>query len=72
MATVNHAALKALRIKDGYSISDFARAVGLTRAHVSNVESGRRACSPGVIKRMAEVLNVPISAIEGRDTEAVA
>jgi transcriptional regulator with XRE-family HTH domain len=70
---VNPEAVRALRMKDGWSLAAFARAVGVTPSHLSNIEAGRRGCSPGSLKRMAEVLVVPVSALlwhETADTSA--
>jgi transcriptional regulator with XRE-family HTH domain len=52
-----------MRLKDGYSVAAFARDLGMTPSHVSNIEAGRRGASPAVIKRMATLLAVPISAL---------
>lgn len=60
---VNPEALRALRLKDGYSIAAFAREIGIAPSHLSNIEAGRRGCSPATVKRMATVLAVPISAL---------
>lgn len=45
------------------SVSDLAEAVGCRQAHLSNVELGRRGASPALVKKLAEVLAVPIPAI---------
>lgn len=63
VAEINGEVLRALRLKDGWSIAEFAREIELTPGHVSNIEAGRRGCSPKVIKRMAEVLAVPMSVL---------
>jgi transcriptional regulator with XRE-family HTH domain len=60
---VNPEALRSLRLKDGYSVADFARRIGITPGHLSNIEAGRRGCAPAVVKKMAETLVVPISAL---------
>lgn len=64
---VNPEALRALRIKDGYSVAAFAREIGIVPSHLSNVESGRRGLSPATTKRAAQVLGVPISALLWRE-----
>lgn len=69
---VNPEALRALRLKDGYSVADFAREIGVAPSHLSNIEAGRRGCSPATVKRMATVLAVPLSALLWREPEAVA
>lgn len=60
---VNPDALRFLIEKDGYSISDFARDAQVERSHLSNILAGRRGASPATVKRMAQTLNVTISAI---------
>jgi transcriptional regulator with XRE-family HTH domain len=67
---VNGHALRALRIKDGWSVASFARAVITTPGHISNIEGNKRGASPGLVKRMAEALGVPISAIARLPEEA--
>lgn len=61
---INGAVLRALRIKDGWSIAEFAREVELVPSHVSNIEAGRRGCSARTAKRMAELLGVPLSVLQ--------
>jgi transcriptional regulator with XRE-family HTH domain len=67
---VNPEALRALVFKDGHSVTTFAEKVGMTRGHLSNVMAGRRGCKPQYIKRMAEELAVPISALLWKKDEA--
>ena len=57
----NPAIVRALRIKDGYSIAGFAREIGITPGHLSNFEAGRDGVSLTVAKKMAETLGVPFS-----------
>lgn len=65
---VNPQAVRALRIKDGWSLAAFAREVGITPSHLSNIEAGRRGCSPAALKRMADALVVPMSALLWHET----
>lgn len=60
---VNPDAVRALRIKDGWSLAAFARQVDIAPSHLSNIEAGRRGCSPALLKRMAVALAVPVSAL---------
>jgi transcriptional regulator with XRE-family HTH domain len=60
---VNPEALRALRERTGFSIADFAGEVGTVPSHISNIEAGRRGASPDAIRRMAQVLKVPMSAL---------
>lgn len=61
---INPTAVRAIRVKDGQSQVGLARAVGITKAAMHDIESGRRTASPAVRKAIAAALNVPISAIE--------
>lgn len=59
----NPFAIRALRIAYGYSVTSLADAVGCSRAHLSNIEAGRRDCSPTMARAIAETLSVPLGAI---------
>lgn len=63
---VNHAALSAIRAKDGMTKKQLAEASGISLQYLCDIESGRRGAKPDVMKRLAAALNVPLSAIEGR------
>ena len=63
MHEVNPEALRNLRVKDGLSVTALAAKAGIGRAHLSNIEAGRRGCSPAALKRLAEALAVPVSAL---------
>lgn len=60
---INPEALRALRLKDGWSVAGLASKVGVEPSHLSNVEGGRRGLSPAAIKRIADTLVIPISAL---------
>lgn len=63
--------VRALRVKDGWSVAAFAREIGITPGHLSNFEAGRDGVSVGVAKKMSEVLGVPVSIITAKtDPEA--
>lgn len=75
MAGVNGAAVKVLRDKDGQSATEFAKRLGISLSYLGDIEAGRSNLrrNPGLIKRIAEALNVPVSSIEKRgDDEAQA
>ena len=61
--TPNGAAIKALRESLGWSGVKFAAAVGISHPHLFNIESGKRQASSPVLRRMADVLGVPLAAI---------
>jgi transcriptional regulator with XRE-family HTH domain len=77
MAGINGAAVKALREKDGQSGQDFAARLGISPSYLSEIEKGEKGNlrrNPGLVKRIAEALNVPQSAIQkhGSTDEQVA
>lgn len=61
----NGAAVRALREAYGWQATKFAAAVGISRGYLCNVEAQRRQVSPSVLRRMADVLGVPLAAING-------
>ena len=56
-------ALKALRERSGFTVTAFATEIMIVPGHLSNIEAGRRQASPDVVRRMAEVLKVPLPAL---------
>ena len=64
--TINREALTAIRTKDGQSMAQLARAAGISRQNLNEIEKGRRKPSVGLRKRLALALNVPISAIKAQ------
>ena len=63
---INREALTAIRTKDGQSMAQLARAAGISRQNLNEIEKGRRNASGVVRKRLALALNVPVSAIEAQ------
>lgn len=61
--TPNGAAIRALRESLGWSGVKFAAAVGISHPHLFNIERGKRQASPPVLRKMADVLGVPLAAI---------
>ncbi|MEU9806266.1 helix-turn-helix transcriptional regulator [Mycobacterium sp. NPDC050853] len=57
------ATIKALREAYGWQVGKFAIAIGTTHPHLSNIESGRRRCTPVMARKVAQVLGVPLAAI---------
>ncbi|KKB98295.1 helix-turn-helix domain-containing protein [Mycolicibacter arupensis] len=67
------ATVKALREAYGWKLGKFAVAVGTTHPHLSNIEAGRKRCTPGMARKIADTLGVPLAAIvTGRAVEEVA
>lgn len=57
------ATIRALRLAHGWKLGNFASAVGVAYSHLSNIEAGRKRCTPQLARRVAEVLGVPVVAI---------
>ncbi|MFK5706036.1 helix-turn-helix transcriptional regulator [Ligilactobacillus sp. LYQ139] len=55
--------LKGMRITEGFTQIEFAKALGVTQTAVSAWETGRVVPSTKNIKKIAEVLNKPIDEI---------
>lgn len=67
------ATVKALREAYGWKLGKFAVAVGTTHPHMSNIESGRKRCTPEMARKIADTLGVPLAAITtSRPMEEVA
>lgn len=66
--SIDHEALGILREKDGYSAAAFSRKAGLSLSYYCRIESGERSLkrNPALIKKFAEILNVPTSMLERR------
>lgn len=61
--------LRVLRTKDGSSLSDLARQAGMSLGYLSDLEAGKRFPNPGVVKKLAVALKVPVSVLQ-RDEPA--
>lgn len=57
------ATIKALREAYGWALGKFAVEVGTTHPHLSNIEAGRKRCTPQMARRIADTLGVPLAAI---------
>ncbi len=69
---VNPHSLRAIRQRSGLSQAELARRVGLRgRAHLNNVELGRRSCSEQLIVRLADALQVPVLALVTGDSTGI-
>lgn len=68
-------AVKAIRVAksatdDRYKLGQFATTVRLSSAHLCNIEATRKPATPEVIERIAQALDVDISAISYEISEA--
>lgn len=63
MPKLNPEALRALMFANGFTVAGFALEVGVIPSHISNILAGRRGASAPVVKKMAEVLKVPVAAL---------
>jgi transcriptional regulator with XRE-family HTH domain len=67
------ATIKALREAYGWKLGKFAVAAGTTHPHMSNIEAGRKRCTPEMARKIADALGVPLAAITtSRPVEEVA
>lgn len=66
--TIDHEALRVLREKDGYQLKELAAAVEVSPQYLGDIEAGRRTLkrNPGLIKKLAIALNVPVSMLQKR------
>jgi transcriptional regulator with XRE-family HTH domain len=63
-------ALAVLRQKDGHTITTLAALAGYSVGYINDLEKGRRKGNASVIRRLADVLNVPMSMLERRQDAA--
>lgn len=61
--------LRRLRTRKGYSLERLARASGVSRAMLSQIELAQSAPTINVLWRIASALNVPFSALLGEEGE---
>lgn len=69
---LNHAALRVIRERTGYSQTNVAERAEIDRANYAHLEAGRRRGTPEQIKKIAEALQVPVDALLGPDSKQVA
>jgi len=62
--------LRVIRTKDGHSLASLSRASGVSLSYLSQLESGDRAPSTTVTKKLADALHVPYSVLEKCDAAA--
>lgn len=66
------AAVTWARNAKGWTQAALAEAVGISPAHMSEVEAGSRNAPPWLLIKLAEALNCPVSVLERKRDEAVA
>lgn len=66
---INPAALRTIRQDRGVSLTDLADKVSCNRAHLSNVEAGRRQASPQLIRELADALKIDLFALLGPEND---
>lgn len=66
---LNGHAVRAIRERSGIRQSALALSLGISRAYMANVESGRKAPGGDLAFRVAEQLNVPLAAIAFTEEE---
>ena len=67
---INREALIAIRERSGMNKSQLADAAGVDRTLVHRIESGERNATPDVMRKLAEGLKVPVTALIGSDEAA--
>lgn len=65
----NGTAIRDIRVLAGFSQTRFAAEIGISRQALNFVESGTNGMRPENIKRAAEVLGVPITALLTEEDE---
>jgi transcriptional regulator with XRE-family HTH domain len=61
--------LRGAREARGWTLDQFAQHAGLSKAHLSRLESGERQASIGTLVELSTALGVRISALLGEDSE---
>ena len=54
--------IRLMRVSKGLSQQNLAKEIGITQAHLSNIENGRRSANIDVILHLHDCLKVPIAA----------
>lgn len=65
MPIPNGAAIRAIRLAQGWKGTKLAAAVGISHSHLANIENPnrRKSASAEVLRRLADTLNVPLAAV---------
>ena len=64
--------LREQRMIGGWTIDDFAKASGISRQYLSDIENGRRLLKrrPDLIRKMADTLGLPVIKLYRSNDEA--
>ncbi len=68
--TLNPIALAVIRSLGGLSQAELSRRANISQGHISGLESGDKAASPAMVRRLAEALGVPIASLITSPTAA--
>lgn len=61
--------LKELRIKQGYTQSDIAKILGISRAAYTNIENGKREPDFDTLNKLSDIFNVPSDYLLSRNSD---
>jgi transcriptional regulator with XRE-family HTH domain len=62
--------VRTLRRQQGFSVSDMAERIGISKAMLSKIENAQTSCSLATLARLATGLDVPVTTLfRGSDTE---
>jgi transcriptional regulator with XRE-family HTH domain len=59
----NGDAIRAIRQAMGWRLTKFAAAIDISHSFLANIEAGRRQASADTLRRIADTLHVPLTAI---------
>lgn len=65
----NGTAIRVIRELEKRTVADVARYAGLKAQSLRNIENGHRSTGREVIRRIAEILDVPVAAITADGTD---
>ena len=66
---INHAALRVIRERTGYTQAKAAELAGIDRSNYAHLEAGRRPGTAEQVKKIATALDVPFTALLGPEPE---
>lgn len=57
------ATIRALREAYGWQLGKFAVACHMSHGHLANIEAGRKTATPEKLRKIADILGVPLAAL---------